>query len=162
VVTFACDSGNKYLSKMYNDYWLFDQGLTKRETYGDLRDFVSRRFEDGAIITAEPTDTLKTIYGRLKLYDISQLPVLKGNKVVGIIDESDLLLALYSNKYSVDTPVEEIMTRNLTTILYSAPKDELAKTLNAGLVAIVEDKHGYFYGLITRIDFINRLHFNTH
>jgi cystathionine beta-synthase len=162
VVTFACDSGNKYLSKMYNDYWLFDQGLTKREVYGDIRDFVSRRFEDGAIITAEPTDTLKTIYGRLKLYDISQIPILKGNKVVGIIDESDLLLALYSNKYNINTPVEEIMTRNLTTILYSAKKEELAETLNAGLVAIVEDKHGYFYGLITRIDFINRLHFNTH
>jgi cystathionine beta-synthase len=160
VVTFVCDSGNKYLSKMYNDYWLFDQGLTKRDIYGDLRDFVSRRFEDGAIISAEPTNTLKTIYGRMKLYDISQIPVLKGNKVVGIIDESDLLLALYSKKYDINTPVEQIMTRNLTTILYSAHRDELAKILNTGLVAIVEDEKGYFYGLITRIDFINKLQFN--
>lgn len=162
VVTFVCDSGNKYLSKMYNDYWMFDQGLAKRKTYGDLRDFVSRRFEDGAIVSAEPTDTLKTIYGRLKLYDISQIPILAGNKVVGIIDESDLLVALYSKRYGINTPVEEIMTKNLTTILYSASNDELVKTLNAGLVAIVEDEKGYFYGLITRIDFINSLHFNVH
>jgi cystathionine beta-synthase len=157
VVTFACDSGNKYLSKLYNDYWLLDQGLTERKTYGDLRDFISRRFEDNAIIYAAPTDTLKIVYGRMKLYDISQLPILEGCKVVGIVDESDLLLALYSKDYTIDTPVSQIMTHELTVILQSAHRDDLAKILNAGLVAIVEDENGSFQGLITRIDFINHL-----
>ena len=159
VVTLACDSGNKYLSKMYNDYWLLDQGLTEREQYGDLRDFISRRFEDNAIIYTTPADTLKTVYGKLKLYDVSQLPVLDGRKVVGIIDESDLLLALYSQKYTLETPVSRIMTTELTTISYSAPTEDLVKVLNAGLVAIVEDHDRNFLGLITRIDFINHLRF---
>jgi Cysteine synthase len=158
VVTLACDSGNKYLSKMYNDYWLLDKGLTEREHYGDLRDIISRRFEDNAIIYSEPEDTLKSVYAKFKLYDISQLPVLNGRKVVGIIDESDLLLALYSEDYTNDTPVKDVMTRELTTLLHTAHKDELAKVLNAGLVAIVEDSRGDFEGLITRIDFINYLH----
>jgi len=157
VVTLACDSGNKYLSKMYNDFWLLDQGLTARKKYGDLRDFISRRFEDNAIVSAAPDDTLKAVYGRMKLYDISQLPVLKGDKVVGIIDESDLLLALYSNGHTIDTLVNKIMTKELTTILQTAKRDELAKILNDGLVAIVENKSGVFQGLITRIDFINHL-----
>jgi cystathionine beta-synthase len=161
VVTFACDSGNKYLSKLYNDYWLLDQGLTERKTFGDLRDFISRRYEDGAIIYASPDDTLKIVYGKLKLYDISQLPILKGNMVVGIIDESDLLLALYSKEYNIDTPVSRIMTNELTTIQNSAHRDELAKILNSGLVAIVEDKNKNFLGLITRIDFINHLRFEA-
>ena len=30
VVTFVCDTGNKYLSKMFNDHWLNDQGLGDR------------------------------------------------------------------------------------------------------------------------------------
>jgi cystathionine beta-synthase len=158
VVTLACDSGNKYLSKMYNDYWLLDQGLTEKKKFGDLRDLISRRFEDNAIVYAVPDDTLKAVYGRLKLYDISQLPVLNGNKVVGIIDESDLLLALYSNGSKMDTPVKEIMTRQLTTIPYTADQSELVKILNEGLVAIVQDPEGNFEGLITRIDFINHLH----
>jgi cystathionine beta-synthase len=161
VLTFACDSGNKYLSKLYNDYWLLDQGLTERKSFGDLRDFISRRYEDGAIIYASPDDTLKIVYGKLKLYDISQLPILKGNKVVGIIDESDLLLALYSKEYNIDTPVSRIMTNELTTIQNSAHRDELAKILNSGLVAIVEDKNKNFLGLITRIDFINHLRFEA-
>ena len=157
VVTLACDSGNKYLSKMYNDFWLLDQGLTQRKKYGDLRDFISRRFEDNAIISAVPDDTLKAIYGRMKLYDISQLPVLEGDKVVGIIDESDLLLALYSKGYTLDSQVNKIMTTELTTIKQTAQRDELANILNDGLIAIVENESGVFQGLITRIDFINHL-----
>lgn len=161
VVTFACDSGNKYLSKMYNDYWLLDQGLSERKSYGDLRDYISRRFEDNAIVYVVPDDSLKAVYGRMKLYDISQLPVLKANKVVGIIDESDLLLAFYSKRYDIYTKVSEIMTKELTTIKHTADCDELAKILNDGLVAIVEDDLGIFQGLITRIDFINHLRFES-
>jgi cystathionine beta-synthase len=162
VVSIVCDSGNKYLSKMYNDYWLLDHGLTERNCFGDLRDLISRRFEDNSIVFAQPEDTLKTIYGKFKLYDISQLPVLENGKVVGIIDESDVLLALYAKGYTLGTPVKEIMTKELTTIPYTAGRDELAKILTEGLVAIVNSPNGNFEGLITKIDFINHLHKNLH
>ena len=91
VVTFVCDSGNKYLSKVFNDYWLMDQGFLKREQYGDLRDLITRRHEEHATVTVGPDDKLMTAYARMKLYDISQLPVLDDGKVVGIVDEWDLL-----------------------------------------------------------------------
>jgi cystathionine beta-synthase len=159
VVTFVCDSGNKYLSKVYNDYWLLDQGLKVRQTYNDLRDFISRRFEDNAIIFAEQKDTLRTVYARMKLYDISQLPILDGNKILGIVDESDLIFALYSEKFTIDNIVSEIMTTELTVIKASDSRDSLVKILNSGLVAIVENDEGIFQGLITKIDFINQLRF---
>ena len=158
VVTLACDSGNKYLSKMFNGYWMLDNGFADRRSYGDLRDFIAHRFEDNSVVSAKPEDPLKAVYGKMKLYNISQLPVLEGNKVVGIIDESDLLLALYIKGYNLETPVHEIMTKKLTTILYSEAIDKLAVILNSGFVAIVEDEQGTFNGLITRIDFINHLH----
>jgi cystathionine beta-synthase len=60
VVTFVADSGNKYLSKMYNDYWMQDQGLMERPHSGDLRDLVSRRYDEGAAVTVTPEDTLNT------------------------------------------------------------------------------------------------------
>ena len=47
VVTFVCDSGNKYLSKVFNDYWMVDQGLTDRERHGDLRDLIARALHEG-------------------------------------------------------------------------------------------------------------------
>jgi cystathionine beta-synthase len=157
VVTFACDSGNKYLSKMYNDYWLLDQGLFERKQYGDLRDIISRRFENKATVFVGPDETLHTAYKRMKTYDVSQLPVLLGEKVTGIIDESDLMLALYSNEYSMNSVVQDIMTKKLKTIKYTETIDSLVEILNDGLVVIVEDEKQSFQGLITKIDLINYL-----
>jgi cystathionine beta-synthase len=158
VVTFACDSGNKYLSKMYNEAWMFDQGLKKRESYGDLRDVISRRFEDNATVFVSPDDTVNTVYCRMKSYDISQIPVLQDNKIVGIVDESDLLSALYSQDCNFRTvSIDKIMTAKLTKILPDASLDSLVNVLNKGFVAIVEDKNEVFHGIITKIDLINYL-----
>jgi cystathionine beta-synthase len=157
VVTFACDSGNKYLSKMYNDYWLLDQELADKRYFGDLRDFISRRYEDNSIIYVHSCDTAKTVYRKFKLYDISQLPVIDGDDVVGFVDESDLFMALYTRNHNWLTPVGEFMSRQLTTIPYTAGRDDLAQILNKGLIAIVVNPDGRFEGLVTRIDFINHL-----
>ena len=157
VVTFACDSGNKYLSKMYNDYWLLDQGLFQRKQYGDLRDIISRRFENNATVYVGPADTLNTAYKRMKTYDVSQLPVLLGEKVAGIIDESDLILALYSKGYTMNNTVQDIMTKGLKIIKNTESIDTLVNILNEGLVVIVEDENQVFQGLITKIDLINYL-----
>jgi cystathionine beta-synthase len=157
VVTLVCDSGNKYLSKMYNDYWLLDQGLFERKQYGDLRDIISRRFENHATVFVGPFDTLNTAYKRMKTYDVSQLPVLLEEKAVGIVDESDLMLALYSKGYTMNDSVQDIMTKGLRTIGSTEPIDSLVDILNAGMAAIVEDDNNVFQGLITKIDLINYL-----
>ena len=68
VVTFICDTGNKYLSKMFNDYWMADQGFLTRDSYGDLRDIISRRAEEQSVVSIAPEDTLMTAYARMKLY----------------------------------------------------------------------------------------------
>ena len=101
VVTFICDTGNKYLSKMFNDYWMADQGFLKRDSYGDLRDIISRRADERAVVSIEPEDTLMTAYARMKLYDISQIPVMEGEQVIGLIDEWDLLLAVQDDPAQV-------------------------------------------------------------
>ncbi len=60
VVSFVCDTGTRYLSKVYNDNWLIDQGLIGRQVYGDLRDIIARRFEEGSVISVTPGDNLQT------------------------------------------------------------------------------------------------------
>jgi len=158
VVTFACDSGNKYLSKMYNDGWMFDQGLKKRTVYGDLRDIISRRFEDDAAVFVAPDDTLQTVYNRMKSYEISQLPVLEDNHIVGIVDESDLLSAIYAKNYNFQTtPISKIMSIGLTKVYSDDSIEKLIDILNQGFVAIIENDKREFQGIITKIDLINYL-----
>jgi cystathionine beta-synthase len=158
VVTFACDSGNKYLSKMYNDFWMYDQGFKKRRKYGDLRDLISRRFEENEIIFVNPHETLNTVYQRMKKFDISQIPVLIDKKIVGIVDESDLLTSLKSkNQDFSKIEVEKIMSTDLRKLQPNDSYDQLIYLLFGGFTAIIEDKNGIFKGLITKIDLINYL-----
>ncbi|MEN8195142.1 MAG: pyridoxal-phosphate dependent enzyme [Pseudomonadota bacterium] len=156
VVTFVCDSGMKYLSKMYNDYWMADQGFIERETYGDLRDLIARRHEDHADYTVAPSDTLLTAYTRMKLYDVSQLPVVEDGTIVGLVDESDILLAVYDHVDDFDRPIAGAMARNLKTIPSSTPLNEVVRILEDGYVPLVVDGKDY-RGLVTRIDLLNYL-----
>ena len=161
VVTFACDSGNKYLSKVFNDYWLIDQGLLKREQFGDLRDLITRRHDERATVTIDPDDKLMTAYARMKLYDISQLPVLENGKVVGIIDEWDLLTAAQENPVRFSDLVRTAMTQRIDTVGLKTPLADLISVFNKGHVVIVVEK-GQFYGLITRMDVLNHLRNKAH
>ena len=84
VVTIVGDTGNKYLSKSFNDSWLADQGLLNREKFGDLRDLIARPADTGDIVTVTSDDNLVTTYKRMRMFDVSQLPVMDDGKVVGL------------------------------------------------------------------------------
>jgi len=156
VVTFVCDSGNKYLSKMFNDYWLADQGFRERAKHGDLRDLIGRPMEERATVSVGPDDTLLTTYGRFKLHDVSQLPVLEGEKIVGLIDEYDVLQAVVNGTAHFDDAVRKHMTTRLETVEPSASMDDVLRIVDNGHVPIVAERTK-FYGLITRIDLLNSL-----
>ena len=156
VVVLAPDSGNKYLSKMFNDYWMEDQGFIERPRSGDLRDLIARRHDQGAAVTLAPEDKLQIAYARMKLYDVSQLPVLSGDRVVGLIDESDLLLAVIEDPARFDQPVSAAMSTGIETIAVDAPIGALRKLFDKGFVAVVVEGDR-FLGLITRIDLLNHL-----
>jgi cystathionine beta-synthase len=156
VVSFVCDTGTRYLSKLYNDNWMIDQGLLKRKFYGDLRDIIGRRFDEGGVITVDITDTLVTAFNRMRGAQISQLPVIHEEKVVGIIDESDLLLKVATDANLFRSPVGDTMTSQIETLPPGGGLEQLRSTLNRGLVAIIADQSD-FYGLITRSDLLNHL-----
>jgi cystathionine beta-synthase len=156
VVSLVCDSGNKYLSKVYNDFWMLDQGFIERRRSGDLRDLISRRHGDRAVATVNADEKVLTAYQRMKLYDVSQLPVLKDGRIVGIVDEEDILAEVYDNPEHFDEPVTEAMESHLVTVSPGAALEELLDIFKRGMVAIVVDGDE-FLGLITRIDLLNWL-----
>jgi cystathionine beta-synthase len=156
VVTFICDSGNKYLSKMFNDYWMQDQGFLRGPARGDLRDVIGRSYEKGSVVAVAPADTLLVAYGRMKLYDVSQLPVLEDGRIVGLLDESDVLLAATRDPASFRLAVSGFMSSRLTTIAPQAPLESVLPIFDRGMVAIVVEGER-FLGLITRIDVLNYL-----
>ncbi|NKD45807.1 pyridoxal-phosphate dependent enzyme [Haematospirillum jordaniae] len=157
VVTFVCDSGNKYLSKMFNDQWMDEHGFLDRLKHGDLRDLISRSHQRGETITVGPDDTLKTACNRMKQADVSQLPVLSGDRLVGVLDESDILLAALDDPDTLADTVSSAMTKNPETVLPSATLRDLVRLFNHNRAALIVGSDGTFHGLITRIDLITHL-----
>jgi cystathionine beta-synthase len=154
VVTFVCDSGAKYLSKVYRDEWLFDQGLMRREKFGDLRDVVARRA--GQLIDVGPDDALRVAYARMRLHDVSQLPVLDRGALVGIVDESDLLVAALHGEGAFDRSVRDVMSSKIESLPTTATMPDLVAVLDRGLVGVIVDR-GALFGIVTRIDLVNYL-----
>ncbi len=156
VLTLAADTGNKYLNKSFNDSWLADQGLLKRESHGDLRDLIARPMDSGDVVTVTSEDNLITTYKRMRMFDVSQLPVVDDGHIVGLIDESDILLGIYEDKDNFQMKVAEVMVKGLETVGPSADIDDIVALFKEDKVAIIADGDN-FYGLITQIDLINHL-----
>ena len=160
VVTFVVDTGNKYLSKMYDDFWMAEQGFLLRPPHGDLSDLITHRYEAGEVFSVGPTDTLLTAFKRMRDTDVSQLPVVDQNgRAVGILDESDVLVKVHHDPSHFNDPVENAMTDKLETLPPTAKINDLLEVFDRGRVAIVMD-NDKFLGLITRTDLLSylRLH----
>lgn len=163
VVTFVCDTGAKYLSKVYNDAWLADQGLGDQPLHGDLSDLISRKYEKGDVVVAGPDDTLDTAFKRMRGADVSQLPIIQDGRLVGILDESDIVHVMNTDEITRQErfrkPVGSVMTRDLDTVQVGESLDALIPLFDRDRVAIVLDGET-FVGLITRTDLINHLSLN--
>jgi cystathionine beta-synthase len=160
VVTFVCDTGAKYLSKVYSDHWLAEQGLADRPIHGDLRDLVPRTLSEGGVVSISPSDTVLSAYNRMRQADVSQLPVIENGHLVGILDESDILKGVENEELAREArfnqPVRSLMTTNLRTLQVNERIDSLLPIFEREEVALIMDGTE-FVGVITRVDLINHL-----
>ena len=148
--------GSEMCIRDSNDYWMLDNGFLERPQTGDLRDLILRPYGQRDTVVIGPNDLLTTAYQRMKLYDVSQLPVMDGDQLVGIVDESDVLLHVYGDEARFRDPVATAMVSKLDRLDVKSPIEALLPVFDRGQVAIVMDG-GAFLGLITRIDLLNYL-----
>lgn len=154
VVTFACDTGNKYLSKLYNDFWLEDQGFIEREHMGDLRDLIGRPHDERATITVGPGDVLTTAHNRLRNAGFSQLPVMDEGKLVGIVTEETIMQHVYGRPELMNEAVAEAMQTAFIKLDKDTSVNNLVSMLQVQPYAAIMDGDE-FLGLITRADVLN-------
>jgi cystathionine beta-synthase len=156
VVSLACDTGNKYLSKLFNDFWLEDQGFIEREQFGDLRDLIGRLHGERATITVGPTDVLTTAHNRLRNAGFSQLPVMDGGGLVGVVTEDAIIRHVFGKPELLNAPVADAMQTAFIQLDKSASVNNLVAMLHVQPYAAIMDGNS-FMGLITRSDVLNYL-----
>ena len=156
VVTFACDTGNKYLSKLFNDFWMEDEGFFSRKPANDLRDLIGRRHELHATVCVGPEDILTTAHNRLRNAGFSQLPVMDDDRLVGVLTEEDIIQYVYGAPDRMTALVKDAMQTSVHRVDKAMPIDQLVSRLKSVPYTAVMDGR-QFLGLITRSDVLNHL-----
>lgn len=163
VVCILPDSGTRYLSKIYSDEWMRDNGfLHSLPALGTVDEILEGR--KAPVISAAPSDTVIQVIERMKEHGISQLPVLDGGTPVGLITESDLLNYMVLGMHRIADPVGPLAGKNLFSTERHMSVERLAErfAVEKREAAAVMD-NGHLVGVVTRIDVIDFLarKFNT-
>jgi len=151
VVVLLPDSGSRYLSKLFDDNWLRENGFLEQATVADL--LAARPRE---VISATHDTNVAGAIRLMKTHSISQLPILDANGVLhGIISEGDLLDYLISGG-SMDHTITDLHAHEVATVDLAMPIDEMRSIFTTSAAAVVIDD-GKVAGIVTKIDLIDFL-----
>ncbi|MCS6799118.1 MAG: cystathionine beta-synthase [Myxococcota bacterium] len=154
IVVLLPDGASKYLSKIFNDDWMRENGFLDDTGLGVVADVL--RLKPAEVITARSTDRVRDVIARMKAHGISQLPVVDDGKLIGAVAEVDLLRYLVSGEQSLDSPVGPLVESEYATVSPQTKVELLQGLLADARMAIVLDGE-QIVGVITKIDLIDYL-----
>jgi cystathionine beta-synthase len=156
ILVFLADSGNKYVSKIFNDDWMRENGfLEDQPGLGTVQDILQAKGKT-KIVTATPQSKVKDVIGTLKSLGISQLPVIDKGKLRGIIGEVDLLRHLVTGQKKLDSTIGELVEGDYATVTPDTKIELLQGVLADAKVAIAMEGETVV-GIVTKIDLIDFL-----
>jgi cystathionine beta-synthase len=156
ILVFLADGGQKYVSKIFNDDWMRENGfLEGAPGLGTVKDLLGNRYR-GKLMSATPTSTVRQAIETVKKHGISQLPVLEGTKLVGLVHEVDILHHLIKGEKTLDSPIGELAESDYATVTPDTKVELLQGVLaDAKVVMVMENEE--VVGLITKIDLVDYL-----
>jgi cystathionine beta-synthase len=157
VVVILPDSIRNYLSKFVSDAWMRQHGFAESEfDLGTIGDALLA-MKKAAIISIAVDDSVEAATKLFREHGISQMPVLDGGALAGILTEYDLLQRLVAGNIDGGTRVAEVMERRVSTVGLNANAGELPRIFERGEVALVVDEQRHVLGIITKMDLIELL-----
>ena len=157
VVTVLCDTGERYLSKVYNDEWLRENQIVEPERV-TVADLVGRKDPGApALVHVAPAATVRQALNLMGTYNVSQLPVLDGPDGVGAVSEQDLMARALEDPATLDRPVSEVMGPPFPVVDADMPAERVATLLSRVTPAALLRTDGRLTGIVTRYDLLHQL-----
>ena len=157
VVTVLCDTGERYLSKIFNDEWMQENQLldAPRITVAEL---LARRSGNApALVSVTPAQQVRQAVNLMSTWGVSQIPVVDQGKVVGGLVEGPLTSKALLQPQLLDRPVREVMGEPFPVVDASTPTDRLTPLLSGDASAAVVQKDGKLIGIVSRHDVLQQL-----
>ena len=155
VVTFLCDTGERYLSKLYNDEWMRENQLLEpdRVTLGDLLEHKVAS-APATVVSAAPGQQVRQVLGLMRLHDVSLLPVLDGGRCVGSVTEYALTQRGLESSRFLDAVVGEVMDEPFPVVDAAQHVESVQKVLSKATPAVLVTEGGTITGIVTRSDML--------
>ena len=157
IVTILCDTGERYLSKLFNDEWMQENQLLEAPRV-TVEELISRRSAGAPpLVSVAPTAAVRQALNLMNTWDVSQIPVLENGACIGTLIENDLMTRALSQPSLLDRPVREVMAPPLPSVDAQTPTDRLAPILTRESPAALVRKEGELIGIVSRYDVLQQL-----
>ena len=155
IVTVLCDTGERYLSKLYNDEWMRENQMLDTGRVTLLHVLGLKESETPAVVSTTPGAPVRQALGLMSLHDISQLPVMEGDNCVGSVIDWSLSQRSLENPKLLDATVSEVMDSPFPMIADDQPIESVVKLLSKSNPAVLVRKNGTIAGIVTRSDMLH-------
>ena len=157
VVTLLPDGVRNYMTKFLDEQWMRENGFTERAWESQRMEELLRALPQRPLITAQGADPIGETVRKMKREGISQVPVLDGERLIGLVSEGDLLAKLVDGTAKLEGVVAEVMERNLVTVAQDEDAGVLTELFAKDLVALVVDQAERLVGLVSKMDLVDLL-----
>jgi len=155
VVTFLCDTGERYLSKLYNDEWMRENQLLDSDRVSLAHVLGTKHGDAPSVVSITPGAIVRQALNLMSLHDVSQLPVMDGNNCVGSVSDWSLSQKSLDNPKLLDATVSEIMDAPFPMVDGDQPIENVVKLLSKANPAVLVREHGMVQGIVTRSDMLH-------
>ena len=157
LVTILPDTGERYLSKLYNDEWMRENQLLDADKTTLASVLSAKPPTDQPVVSVGPGTTVRQALRLMSLHDVSQLPIMDGANCVGSVSDSSLSAKSLDNTKLLDSTVSELMDPPFPMVDAQQPVDSIAKLLSKSNPAVLVRSNGHVTGIVTRSDMLNYL-----
>jgi cystathionine beta-synthase len=157
VVTILCDTGERYLSKLYDDNWMRENQLLDSEKVTAASLLEGRRGGVPPLVSVGPSASARQALNLMGTYNVSQIPVIDGADCVGLVSEGPLMARALADAKVLDHPVSDVMQPPLPVVEPTTPLDRLGTLLSRETPAALVRKDGALVGIVTRYDVLRHV-----
>jgi cystathionine beta-synthase len=157
IVTILCDTGERYLSKQFNDAWMQENQMldTPRTTVQELLE--RRPANAPAVVSVAPAAAVRQALTLMNTWGVSQIPVLENGQSVGGLIEGTLMTRALAQPALLDRPVSEVMDPPFPEVEASTPTDRVGAMLTRENPAALVRREGKLVGIVSRYDVLQQL-----
>lgn len=157
VVAVLCDTGERYLSKVFNEEWLKENQLLEPErvTAGQL--LASKEVGAPPLVSVTPVQTARQALNLMETYDVSQVPIVEGGACVGAVTEGTLMALAIAQPAALERQVREIMESPYPVVAADLPIERLSELLSRETPAVLVQEGDALVGILTRYDVLHHM-----